>query len=151
MKKILCFFTATLLIFSMFGCSKSNTASGDKSASENSTSDIEKNIMSGTIPSGGVYICADKTVLTTGDDFPVPQKGDIFQYNNYRYGFEKKFNKEINAWEEKEEYKDAWSVHVLDENKETIGVAITELNGKKVIIPNNLYEKTNQNKETQKV
>jgi hypothetical protein len=132
MKKVITIVVLFSLVFSLFGCkNKEANQLENQPIKNNSTNDC--NAISGQIPNGGVYICSDKTVLTAGEDFPEPQKGDIFQYNNFRYGFEKKFNEEINAWEDNKGVVDAWYVHILDETQNAEYDVLTEISGKKVI------------------
>lgn len=152
MRKILALFLAVFCLFSVLtGCSeKAETPDTTKQEQVK-----EEFTLGGDIPSGAVYITIDGEILSQGKTFPEPKTGDILQYGDYRYGFEKTFDKKHNMWTTSDSHKDMWSVHVLDETKTEYSDIPTTINNKKVNVPEDLYkncknigaEKTEENKK----
>ena len=129
MKKIILLLLVGVLVISCFvGCSKNKEPAENTQPKE----EIVINIVS--IPDASAYIMVDGTMLRTGDKFPEnPTEGDIFQCENYRYGYKKIFNAEKNVWIAIEE--DAWTVHIINEETTSYDDCFKKINGKTVIIP----------------
>ena len=129
MKKIILLLLVCILAVSCFaGCSKNNEPTENTQSKE----EVVINIVS--VPDASAYIMADGTMLRTGDKFPEnPTEGDIFQCENYRYGYKKIFNAEKNSWISIEE--DAWTVHIVNEETTSYDDCFKKINGKTVIVP----------------
>lgn len=129
MKKIILLLLVGVLAISCFaGCSKNNEPTENTQPKEEIVINID------SVPDASAYIMTDGTMLRTGDKFPEePTEGDIFQCENYRYGYKKIFNAEKNVWIAIEE--DAWTVHIINEETTSYDDCFKKINGKTVIIP----------------
>lgn len=139
MKKIISIILLLTLSITLFaGCSSDE----NKKAENNTQSQTEPSgyKITETVPQSSAYILSSGEMLVRGDKLPEPTKGDILQCGDYRYCFEKTFDKEHNMWTEDESYKGQWSVHVLDVTKSEYGEVAVMIAGKTVKITDDLYK-----------
>lgn len=124
MKKLICLLLITISLLSIFaGCSSKDT--------------IE---ISGKVPEGAIYMSIDNTAHLEGQEIPETKAGDVFQYSDYRFGFERVYNKEKNMWIYDQEYKGKWSVYVFDTSKTEYKEIPSVINGLPVKITDDIYK-----------
>ena len=125
MKKYFCLLLVIISICSIFvGCSSKNT-------------EVE---IKDKVPSGAIYMSIDNVAHTEGQSIPDPKGGDVFQYSDYRFGYERVYNPKKNMWIYDSEYKGQWSVYVFDTSKTEYQEIPKSINGIPVKITDDVYK-----------
>ena len=125
-KKVLSIFLTLIMIVAVV-CGCSSKKEGDYEIKDK-------------IPTDALYISIDSVTRSEGQEFPETKAGDVFQSGDYRYGYERVFNKNKNMWIYDPEYIGKWSVYVIDNTKEEYEKIPNKINGIDVKVPDSLYD-----------
>lgn len=80
------------------------------------------------IPEGGQYTKADGTVLSPGDEFPMPATGDKYRFGDYEYAYNQSSALGNLTWVTREE-QNGWGVDTISNSKTTYEPILTNIGG----------------------
>ncbi|MBE5822154.1 MAG: hypothetical protein E7311_06195 [Clostridiales bacterium] len=80
---------------------------------------------------------------TAGDEFPIPQIGDVYVYGDYEYRYNMYYSfdniyPQMNSWGERSDL-NGWGVRVLDNTKSSYGTILTTINNKNIVSADSIF------------